>query len=142
MDKVRPDAAKIAAIAAVVVDDDAFALRFMEKALGRLGVTRVRGCLTAPEALLAVADAGDTPLLLVCDLNMPDMDGIEFLRAIAKQRFRGSVLILSGADGTVRDAAMRLATAYGLDLVGTFAKPMALDRLAEIVARVAAKGAP
>jgi len=142
LDNARPDVAGNPGIAAVVVDDDSFALRFMEKALGRLGVTRVRGCLTAPEALLAVADAGDTPLLLVCDLNMPDMDGIEFLRAIARHRFRGSVLILSGADDTVREAATKLATAYGLDLVGTFAKPMALDRLAEIVARVAAKSAP
>lgn len=137
MDNARPDAAGLSAITAVVVDDDSFALRFMEKALGRIGVGRVHACLSAPLALRAVSDLGEAPVLLVCDLNMPEMDGIEFLRAVAQRRFRGSVLILSGADETVREAATKLATAYGLDLLGTFAKPVAFDKLADAVLRMA-----
>ena len=68
--------------------------------------------------------------LLVCDLNMPDMDGVEFIKAIAKRKFAGAVLILSGADATVRGAAAHLALAYGVNLVGTYEKPLAIDRLA------------
>ncbi len=123
-------------IAAIVVDDDTFALRFMEKALGRFGVTRVRGCPNGPDALRAIDDMGDMRLLLIVDLNMPDMDGIEFLRQLARHKFRGAVLIHSGADATVREAATKLVVAYGLDFLGTFAKPIPLDRLGSIVAKM------
>jgi CheY-like chemotaxis protein len=125
-------------IETIVVDDDSFALRFMEKALGRFGVSRVTSCLTAPDALGAVDAAKGPRLLLICDLNMPDMDGIEFLRVLATRKFKGSVLIHSGADGAVRDAAAKLAAAYGFDLLGTFAKPIALDRLEALLGRVRA----
>ncbi len=123
-------------IAAIVVDDDSFALRFMEKALGRFGVTQVRTCLSGPEALAAIGDMGDMHLLLIVDLNMPDMDGIEFLRQLARYRFRGAVLIHSGADTTVREAATKLVAAYGLDFLGTFVKPIPLDRLGAIITKM------
>jgi DNA-binding NtrC family response regulator len=128
-------------IAAIVVDDDTFALRFMEKALHRFGVTRVRSCQTGPDALRAIGDMGDARLLLIVDLNMPDMDGIEFLRQLARHKFRGAVLLHSGADATVREAATKLVAAYGLDFMGTFVKPIPLDRLGAIVAKMQGRAA-
>ena len=141
MDEPVPQTDDSAQIAAIVVDDDSFALRFMEKALGRFGVTRVRGCLNGPDALRAIGDMGDVRLLLIVDLNMPDMDGIEFLRQLARYKFRGAVLIHSGADATVREAATKLVVAYGLDFLGTFVKPIPLDRLGAIVAKMLGRAA-
>lgn len=126
-----PGRPEFAALDVVVVDDDAFMLKVLEKSLLRLGVTRVRLCATAPEALGTVDALDGAKALLVCDLNMPDMDGVEFIKAIAKRKFAGAVLILSGAHATVRGAAAHLALAYGVNLVGTYEKPLALDRLAD-----------
>lgn len=125
-----PGRPEFAALDVVVVDDDTFTLKVLEKALRRLGVARLHLCPSAPEALGIVDALAGARSLLVCDLNMPDMDGVEFIKAIAKRKFAGAVLILSGADATVRGAAAHLALAYGINLVGTFEKPLALDRLA------------
>jgi DNA-binding NtrC family response regulator len=125
-----PGRPEFAALDVVVVDDDMFTLKVLEKSLRRLGVARARLCQSAPEALGIVDALAGAKALLVCDLNMPDMDGVEFIKAIAKRKFAGAVLILSGADATVRGAAAHLALAYGVNLVGTLEKPLALDRLA------------
>ncbi len=135
MESARSDTAAFSGVTVVVVDDNPFELRFMEAALARLGIHRVHSCLNAPMALSTVSKLVEAPVLLICDLNMPDMDGIEFLRAVAQRNFRGSVLIHSGANQVVRAAAANLARAIGLELLGTFAKPIEVDRLAEALLR-------
>jgi hypothetical protein len=57
------------------------------------------------------------------------MDGIEFLQVAAERGFRGDVILLSGMDSGVRDAAGELARVLGLRVAGIFRKPIGLDQL-------------
>jgi CheY-like chemotaxis protein len=123
----------------LVVDDDPFMLELMRDMLETIGGFTVRTESSARAGLAALAQQPD---LLICDLSMPDVDGIEFLNAAAEARYAGSVLLLSGMAPEVLGAAERLAAAQGLDVLGAYGKPIAmadlrtaLDRLAPPAAR-------
>jgi CheY-like chemotaxis protein len=120
----------------LLVDDDPFMLSLLTDMLDELGQRTVRSESDARQALLALP--AYRPDLLVCDLSMPDMDGIEFLAQVAASRFGGAVALLSGMDAGVRQAAETLARAHGLALLGTVAKPATPAALAELLAQAAA----
>ena len=111
----------------LLLDDDSFMLDLLEDMLGEIGPCAVQRALTAQSALVLLG-ASD-PELLICDLSMPDMDGIEFLQAAGAAGFRGQVMLLSGMEDGVRNAAERLARAHGLMLLGAFQKPISAAQL-------------
>ena len=106
----------------LLLDDDNFTLEVMADMLDELGSFEVLCETDAKRALLTLA--AERPAILICDLSMPDMDGIEFMRAAADAGFRGSVMLLSGMDVGVRRAAERLARANGLNVLGAWQKPI------------------
>ncbi|MFC5480322.1 response regulator [Massilia suwonensis] len=115
----------------LVLDDDNFMLEMLKDMLHAIGVRDVFTEASTRHALSTLAEAG--PNVLICDLALPDMDGIEFLQAAAARGFRGSVILLSGMDSGVRDAAGELARVLGLRIAGIFRKPIALDQLRSAV---------
>ncbi len=123
----------------LLVDDDPFMLSMLADMLEELGQLNVRSESDARQALLALPQY--RPDLLVCDLSMPEMDGIEFLRKAADSHFGGAVALLSGMDAGIRQAAETLARAHGLSLLGTLAKPATPAALAELLAQAATRRA-
>ena len=121
----------------LLVDDDPFMLSMLADMLEELGQLNVRSESDARQALLVLPHY--RPDLLVCDLSMPDMDGIEFLRKAADSHFGGAVALLSGMDAGIRQAAETLARAHGLALLGTLAKPASAAALAELLAQAATR---
>jgi EAL domain-containing protein (putative c-di-GMP-specific phosphodiesterase class I)/ActR/RegA family two-component response regulator len=69
------------------------------------------------------------PTVVVVDLQMPDTDGIELLRAMAAQGATAKVVVCSGIDARTIDTTIRLGTELGLEMGGAMNKPV---RLAEI----------
>ena len=106
----------------LLLDDDNFALEIMADMLASAGSFDVLCETDAKRALLTLG--AERPGLLICDLSMPDMDGIEFLQAAAEAGFQGSVMLLTGMDTGVRRAAERLARAHGLKVLGAWQKPI------------------
>ncbi len=119
------------ALRILLLDDDVFMLDLLRAMLGELGPHRVLLETDGPRALELLRE--HTPDLLVCDLSMPDMDGIEFLRHAAEAGFGGAVVLVSGMEKGVRLAAERLASAQGLNLLGAFKKPLLREQLAGVL---------
>jgi CheY-like chemotaxis protein len=122
-----PSTANRALLRVLLLDDDTFMLSLLEDMLAELGNFEVLCESDAKSALRRLAT--DAPGLLVCDLSMPDMDGIEFLHAAAEAGFRGHVMLLSGMDSGVRRSAERLAKAHGLQVLGAYKKPISQAEL-------------
>ncbi|MES2296491.1 MAG: response regulator [Pseudomonadota bacterium] len=109
----------------LLLDDDSFTLDLLAEMLDQIGQFDVIAESDAKRALAVLRER--RPDLLVCDLSMPDMDGIEFLHVAADTGFSGHVMLLSGLHSGVRNAAERLARAAGLKLLGAFRKPISAE---------------
>ena len=80
----------VADFTVLVVEDHDFQRRTILQILANLGVGSLLEAADG-EAALALLDAGKRPDIVVCDLDMPGMDGVELVRARrrAPQRRRG-----------------------------------------------------
>ncbi|MES2296026.1 MAG: EAL domain-containing response regulator [Pseudomonadota bacterium] len=119
----------------LVLDDDVFILEMLRDMLSGLGRFDITVETDGKRALHALCGA-QGPDLLICDLAMPDMDGVEFLRFAAATAFQGSVLLHSGMDAAVRKAAERLASAHGLHILGAYPKIIDSASLGEALGRL------
>lgn len=127
-----PDAAaqaRTTPLRVLVLDDDQFLLEVMSEMLAACGPCEIVTEHDARQALLRLEEK--TPDVLICDLVLPEMDGIEFMQAAAGQGYRGKVILLSALEDGVREAAGELARALGLQVVGSFRKPLLPSQLSE-----------
>ncbi|MFK5892675.1 MAG: response regulator, partial [Pseudomonadota bacterium] len=61
--------------------------------------------------------------ILVLDLNMPEMDGIEVMRRLAKMTSPPSLILISGHDTGVLHSAEKLGNAHNLKIIASLVKP-------------------
>ena len=74
------------------------------------------------------------PDVVILDLVMPGTDGIELLRFLAEERSPARILLMSGFDPRMREAARLLGEAHALNMVGTVAKPVRAAELRRLLA--------
>src|SRR6185436_15884838 len=79
---------------------------------------------------------GFSPTVVLLDLQMPGRDGIELLRELAGLDRRPKVLIASGLDSRVLTTASELGISMGVDIAGSFCKPIAFDELEVLLVRL------
>ncbi len=73
----------------------------------------------------------DPPDLVICDIVMPEMDGIEFVRALRKREPQLPVIVMSGnpVGRQFLDAARMLGAS------ATIAKPFSFDELKQTIGK-------
>lgn len=129
---LSPPSSPLASLSVLVVDDHDFQRRTALTLLGRLGVSALseaRGGTEALELLSACA-----PDVIICDIDMPGMDGVEFIRHIAERRLAGAVVVASGLERSVLNAVEAVGHGYGLQVLGSVEKPLTARRLSELLA--------
>jgi CheY-like chemotaxis protein len=108
----------------LMVDDSEEVRRAMRRVLERLGHD-VTTAGDGKEALAALA--GGSCDLVVTDLNMPGMDGIELILAVKERWPEVPVIAVSG--GGLMPKEILLANAEVLGAVTTLAKPLGILEL-------------
>jgi EAL domain-containing protein (putative c-di-GMP-specific phosphodiesterase class I)/ActR/RegA family two-component response regulator len=68
--------------------------------------------------------ADDVVVVVVVDLMMPDVDGIEVLRYLGEQRCRAGIVLLSGVKPELLSVAGEMARALQLRVLGHVSKPL------------------
>ncbi len=71
--------------------------------------------------------------VLVLDLNMPDMDGIEVMRRLSKMPNSPALILISGQDSGVLHSAEKLANEHKLKVLASLGKPIPLDRFQQLL---------
>ncbi|MCW5623361.1 MAG: EAL domain-containing response regulator [Burkholderiales bacterium] len=107
----------------LVVDDDAFMLGMQSRMLHSMGYPQVTTADSAEAALLFLKQAQSAIDVIVCDLNMPGMDGIEFLQILNCSAFRGNVILLSGEGVRIMHTVQKLLGDGRLMILGALEKP-------------------
>ncbi len=117
----------------LVVEDEAVQRLIVSRAAEKLGYA-ASGAGSLIEAARWLQ--GQSADVVVLDLSLREHDGIEVLREIARLERDPVLILISGFDERVREAAARLAVALGLRVAGTLGKPLALDQLMACIAEV------
>ena len=136
----EPNAAAVGAgfrdLRILLVDDDRAARTLTKRVLSNLGAECIDTVESAGEALARLEDASCVPELLISDLEMPSMDGVQLLRHLAKRQFRAPLLLMGDADERVLDGVRYLADAHGLNVLGSIRKPVTPERLARVLSHL------
>src|SRR5471032_1953961 len=125
-----------AALKVLIIDDQLHVRTYVRTVLKNAGVTDVTEAGDGAQALAAVTQPGAWFDLILCDLRMPERDGIETIRAFAALGLESPIAIISVEEERVIETAGMLAEVQGLRLLGTIAKPLTAEKLDMLFAKM------
>lgn len=104
----------------LLIDDDPMMEELMLPVLKALGMGDIIVANEGKEALDIIDEEAETISLILCDLRMPGMDGIEFLRHLGAREYAGEVIIISGTDVRLLESVYDLAgTVWAINIMET-----------------------
>ncbi|MGE3166589.1 MAG: response regulator [Planctomycetota bacterium] len=113
----------------LIVDDSAVMRNMIKRALASGGVQAE--ILEAGDGQLALAQVPNDPDLILCDWNMPNMDGLTFVRELRKLGSTTPVLMVTTETHFSKQTEAKNAGANGF-----VAKPFTPDQLASQIKEV------
>jgi two-component system cell cycle response regulator DivK len=113
----------------LVVEDNATNMKLLRDVLRVTGY-RTLEASSGRDAIMLAAEHG--PALVLMDIRMPDMDGVEALRILRMEDRTASIPVLAITAQAMKEDTQRFAAA-GFD--GYLSKPLDIDELLETVAR-------
>lgn len=119
----------------LIVEDHDFQRRMLVRSLASLGAKHV---LEASEGrtALEIVRAAERPVdIVISDLDMPGMDGMEFIRHLGETGAKVSVIIASSVECAVLASVETMTRAYGLRVLGVIEKPVTPSKLKALIDR-------
>ena len=120
-------------LSVLLVDDDYIIHRVTTLILNDLGVKQIYSAMSGHEALTILEEMKYAIDIVICDLNMPEMDGIEFTRHLARRNYPGSLALLSGEDIRILKTVEKLAIEHDLHVLGILEKPITQIKLYQLL---------
>lgn len=119
----------------IVVDDHDFQRKVAMSYLSQLGVVNILEGSDGLEALAKISAAGWPVDVALCDLDMPGMDGMQFIRHLAEGRRVGSIILLSGLEPQLISSVEKMASLQGLAVLGTIEKPVTPQKISNLLVK-------
>ncbi len=118
----------------LLVEDHAFQRRLGLRLLEDLGIGEVLEAAEGFEAMELLRALPVPPDVVLVDLDMPGMDGVEFIGLIAQHKLAPAIAVVSAMDPALLHAVQVMAQASGLRVLGSVEKPLSGDKLAQVLA--------
>lgn len=122
----------IAQLHFLVAEADPLARGALLAMLAHMGAAHVVAVGDGHAALVAF-EAGGVDIG-VLDLELPGIDALELIRRLAEAQNRAGIIVLGAQNASVLFSVETMAQAYGVDMLGTIAKPAGWQSLAALVA--------
>lgn len=126
----------------LVVEDSELQRMSAVSTLRRIGFDNIREAANGIMALDIIQRASRPPEIILLDLEMPDMDGIELLQHIAQEGIKPNILLMSSADPTILSSIGEMVEALALPLMGMVTKPISEITLASIFSQFRGRPSP
>lgn len=120
----------------LVVEDNAFTSIVIRKTLGSIGVSSVDSATDGKEALEKIEGGSTLPDVILLDLRMPGMGGVELLTRLADRKYAGQVILTSGVDEETLSSVEQLARDKNIQLLGTLPKPLNAQSLSDLLSQI------
>lgn len=119
----------------LVIDDCQMQREIITSMLARAGHATVMTAVDGKDALECMAAYGSQIGLIICDLQMPGMDGMELLRHIGESEHRPAVIISSATEARIMSSVEVMVKAVGLNMLGSLPKPVKQESMNRLLGR-------
>ncbi|HET7731855.1 MAG TPA: EAL domain-containing response regulator [Usitatibacter sp.] len=117
----------------LVVEDHSFQRWALGNMLEGLGARYVFAAADGRAALDFMRGSDEPVDIVVSDLDMPGMDGMEFIRHLVAECRDASLIIVSSMERALIASVEGMARAYGANLLGAVEKPATARKLASVI---------
>lgn len=121
----------------LVAEDHDFQRKTLVRILTALGAKRISEAGDGKAALGVFAAAQPPVDIIISDLEMPGMDGMEFMRHVGEADRPVSVILSSALDAALISSVEAMTQAYGITLLGAASKPVTQDKLRGLIEKFA-----
>ena len=105
---------KLDGLSVLVVEDHAFQREVALRLLDQIGVQNVLQAADGHSALSLLGAQPKPVDVVLVDLDLPRMDGVEFIGHIARERLASAVVVLTALDPSLLNTVQIMARASGL----------------------------
>lgn len=113
----------------LVIDDEVDMCDLIVSVANDMGIN----CITATKVDDFIAALNEDINIIILDLLMPDIDGIELLRLLAQRQCKSKIILMSGVDKRTLQGAQEVAISLGLPVIAALQKPFKLTDLAKAI---------
>ena len=113
----------------LIAEDHDFQRSALVRMLHGLGVASVHEAADGQGALTILQDPARPIDVIISDLEMPGMDGMEFVRHLGEMGIRISIILASALERKLLASIRTMSEAYGINLLGVIEKPITPAKL-------------
>jgi EAL domain-containing protein (putative c-di-GMP-specific phosphodiesterase class I)/FixJ family two-component response regulator len=126
---------KLSELRFLVAEDHEFQRKTLVRALRGLGALHIVEAADGRDALACFRNATEAIDIIICDLDMPNMDGMEFIRHVGETGTKASIILTSALDRNLISSVETMTQAYGINLLGAIEKPATPQKLQDLIKR-------
>ena len=123
----------IANLRFLVAEDHEFQRSVLVRMLESLGAKAVHEASDGHGALKILQDPTRPVDIVISDLEMPGMDGMEFVRHLGETGVRVSIILASALERKLLASIATMSEAYGINLLGVVEKPITPAKLEALI---------
>ena len=119
----------------LIVEDHGFQRWAVHQMLEELGARVVLEAVDGRAALEILQNSVEPIDIIVSDLDMPGMDGMELIRHVGEIGKPVSIILVSALERALIGSVETMTAAYGINLLGAIEKPITKQALAAAIRR-------